>query len=309
MIGLGVGIDYALFLVSRHRFQVGQGMEVRESIAMAVGKTGSAIVFAGGTVVIALLALSVAGIPLVSSLGYASAVAVVTAVLAAITLLPALLSLVGRHIESLALPAFMRPKPKEPGRGFWERWARWVTGHPWLAVAVAALILVPLIIPVFWLNLGQEDIAATPTDTQERQAYDLMAQGFGVGYNGPFLIATRLGTPATANPSVQAQEDQANALQAQLDQEQKEGKAQQAQLESESNALKAQQAQLEQQQASLQAQASSLQAQAAALERQAAPVQAQAAELRRRARRPQRPGASLRAQVQTLIGRAEARRA
>ena len=100
MIGLGVGIDYALFLVSRHRTNRARGMELNESIAMAVATSGSAIVFAGTTVVIALLALLVAGIPLVTALGYSSAVAVVTAVLAAITLLPAVLSLVGPHIES-----------------------------------------------------------------------------------------------------------------------------------------------------------------------------------------------------------------
>ena len=91
MIGLGVGIDYSLFLVSRHRRQIAAGMEMRESIATTVATSGGAVVFAGGTVVIALVALAVAGIPLVTSLGYASAVAVLTAVLAAITLLPALL--------------------------------------------------------------------------------------------------------------------------------------------------------------------------------------------------------------------------
>ena len=102
MIGLGVGIDYSLFLVNRHRRQIAAGMEMRESIATTVATSGGAVVFAGGTVVIALLALAVAGIPLVTSLGYASAVAVLTAVLAAITLLPAILALAGRRIDSLA---------------------------------------------------------------------------------------------------------------------------------------------------------------------------------------------------------------
>ena len=128
MIGLGVGIDYSLFLVSRHRRQIADGMEMRESIATTVATSGGAVVFAGGTVVIALVALAVAGIPLVTSLGYASAVAVLTAVLAAITLLPALLALVGRRIESVRLPAFLRPKTKEPGTGLWDRLGP--RGHP-----------------------------------------------------------------------------------------------------------------------------------------------------------------------------------
>ena len=122
MIGLGVGIDYALFLVSRHRAQLAEGEEMHESIALALATSGSAIVFAGGTVVIALVSLAVAGIPLVSSLGYSSAIAVLTAVLAATTLLPAVMSLVGRHIHSLSLPAFLRPRPKEPSKGHWARW-------------------------------------------------------------------------------------------------------------------------------------------------------------------------------------------
>ena len=119
MIGLGVGIDYALFLVSRHRAQRREGMAVEESIATAVGTSGTAIVFAGTTVVIALVTLVVAGVPLVTSLGYASAFAVATAVIAAITLLPAVLAILGTRIESLRLPAFLRPRPKAPDRGFW----------------------------------------------------------------------------------------------------------------------------------------------------------------------------------------------
>src|SRR6266542_895586 len=134
MIGLGVGIDYALFLVSRYRAFLKEGLEVHEAIAMAVATSGSAIVFAGTTVVIALVTLLIAGIPLVTSLGYASAFAVITAVLAALTLLPAIFSLLGRHVESVRVPAFMRPKPKPPERGFWGAWARAVTAHPWLAI-------------------------------------------------------------------------------------------------------------------------------------------------------------------------------
>jgi uncharacterized membrane protein YdfJ with MMPL/SSD domain len=130
MIGLGVGIDYALFLVTRHRDQLARGIERHESIARAVATSGSAIVFAGGTVIIALLSLWVAGIPLVASLGYASAVAVFTAVLAAITLLPAILSLAGRHLFGGKLPAFLRPRSRPGAIPLWSRWAATVTADP-----------------------------------------------------------------------------------------------------------------------------------------------------------------------------------
>ena len=136
MIGLGVGIDYALFLITRHQEQLRDGMPIEDSIANAVATSGSAIVFAGSTVVIALLSLRVAGIPLLSTLGLASAIAVVTAVLVAITLLPAFLGLLGTGSSWLAMPAFMRTqKPAE--QGVWAKWAGVVAGRP---VRVAGLV-------------------------------------------------------------------------------------------------------------------------------------------------------------------------
>src|SRR5512133_3300873 len=269
MIGLGVGIDYALFLVSRHRGNRKQGMAVHESVAMAVATSGSAIVFAGTTVVIALLALLVAGIPLVTALGYSSAVAVVTAVLAAITLLPAVLSLVGPHIESVRVPAFFRPSPKDLEGGFWGGWARVLTRRPWLGIAGVLALLIPLIVPFFSLNLGQEDIGATPKSTTERQAYDLMAAGFGVGYNGPLLVAVKFGSHPKPSSEYTSQQQQAQSLQKQLEQEQKQGKSQQAQLTAQANALNAQSQKLTAQQKQLEQQQGSLQAQQADLERQA----------------------------------------
>ena len=280
MIGLGVGIDYALFLVMRHLHQVRGGMDVRESIARAVGTSGTAIVFAGTTVVIALLALAVAGIPLVTALGYSSAVAVVTAVIGAVTLMPALLSIAGHRILSLRLPKFLHPAEKPPGKGLWAAWARFVTGHPWLAVLLAACILIPLIIPFFSLNFGQEDIGATPKSTTERQAYDLISEGYGPGYNGPFLIATELDPKATADPIVIENKADAEALQNELEQEQQQGQDQQQQLEEEGDQLKADQADLEQQQAELERQQTELEQEAAALQSQGAELERQAAELR-----------------------------
>src|SRR5215467_6721783 len=200
MIGLGVGIDYSLFLVNKYREHHARGADHREAIALSVATAGSAIVFAGTTVMIALVSLAVAGIPLVTSLGLVTAVAVLTAVLAALSLLPAVMSLLGRHLFGGKLPAFLRPRSR-PGRaGLWERWAGLVTRYPWVWAVVAAAILVPLIIPLFSLHLGQEDIGVTPAGTTERQAFDLLSAGFGPGYNGPLLVAVKLDPQAKESP-------------------------------------------------------------------------------------------------------------
>jgi uncharacterized membrane protein YdfJ with MMPL/SSD domain len=269
MIGLGVGIDYALFLVTRHRDNRKRGMDLHESIAMAVATSGSAIVFAGSTVVIALLALLVAGIPLVTALGYSAAVAVITAVLAALTLLPAVLAIVGSHIESVHVPAFLRPSPKDLEGGFWGGWARALTTRPWWAILAVFALLIPLIVPFLSLDLGQEDIGATPKSTTERQAYDMLTAGFGVGYNGPLLVAVSLGTPAKQSSEYTSQYQQATSLQKQLKQEQKQGKSQQQQLQTKASSLTAQGNQLTAQQKLLEQQQGSLEAQQAALEKQA----------------------------------------
>ena len=268
MIGLGVGIDYALFLVSRYRSERADGRPTDEAIAIAVATSGTAIVFAGTTVVIALVTLIVAGIPLVTSLGYSAAFAVLTAVLAAITWLPALFSIAGRHIDSLRLPAFLRPKPKPHGAGAWGAWGRFVTRHPWRCIALTMAILLPLIVPVFSLELGQEDVGATPRSTTERKAYDLMASGFGVGYNGPLIVAVALEPPAKADPEVVQQEKQAKSLQAKLESEQQQGEAEAAELNDQADALEAEQGSLEAQQAALEEQGAALGVERAELERQ-----------------------------------------
>ena len=266
MIGLAVGIDYALFLVTRHRARCSEGMEFHESIARAVGTAGTAVVFAGCTVVVALLSLFVAGIPLVSALGYTAAVAVATAVLAAITLLPALMSLAGRRINSLALPARLRGSDDPDKQGVWGRWAGFVTKHPLIPVLFAVALMVPLIIPVLSLELGQEDIGQTNPATMERKAYDLMAKGYGPGFNGPLIIAVAVAPKAKGDPEVVDQENQLKALQKTLEQEQKEGNQQQAEITAEQAQLEQQQQQLEQKQALLNQQAAELQAQQAQLE-------------------------------------------
>jgi uncharacterized membrane protein YdfJ with MMPL/SSD domain len=279
MIGLAVGIDYALFLVTRHRGQMREGMEFHESIARAVGTAGTAVVFAGCTVVVALLSLFVAGIPLVAALGYTAAVAVGTAVLAAVTLLPALMALAGRHIDSLALPVWLHPKDDPAKEGIWGRWAGFVTRHPLIPVLLAVGLMVPLIIPVLSLELGQEDIGQTNPATMQRRAYDLMSQGYGPGFNGPLIIAVAVAPKAKGDPKVVDQENQLKSLQKTLKQEQKEGKQQQAEISSEQAQLEHQQAQLEHKQALLSQQSAALQAQQAQLEQQQAALEAQGAKL------------------------------
>jgi putative drug exporter of the RND superfamily len=197
MIGLGVGIDYALFIVTRHKLQLAEGMELRESIARATATAGGAVVFAGFTVVIALCSLAFAGIPLVSTLGFTAAIAVVVAVCAAATLLPAMLGALGPRIDSLSIHrGKANPADAEPHG--WRRWAERVAGRPWIATTVAMVVLVVLALPIFQLELGQNDISALPKDTTSRQAYDSLDKGFGPGVNGPLLIASEFSSPAEA---------------------------------------------------------------------------------------------------------------
>ena len=192
MIGLGVGIDYALFVVTRHRAGMRAGLEPAEAAARATATAGGAVVFAGSTVVVALLSLGLAGIPLVWTLGYSAAIAVLVAMFAAITLLPALLALVGRRIDSLKLPFGERHKRDDHSHG-WARWAEGVARRPVPAVVFAALLLLIVALPVRNLHLGQEDDGALPKSTQTKQSYDLLTEGFGVGQNGPLLIAMDVG--------------------------------------------------------------------------------------------------------------------
>ena len=195
MIGLGVGIDYALFIVTKHKLHLAHGVEMNESIARATATSGGAVVFAGVTVVIALCSLVVAGIPLVSTLGYTAAIAVGVSVLAAITLLPALLGALGEHIDSLRVQ-IGRTHPDDQQPHGWARMARAVGGRPWPYMIASTILLLVLAFPLVHLQLGQSDQSVLPTSTTSRQAYDAITQGFGAGSNGPLLIAVRFGTPA-----------------------------------------------------------------------------------------------------------------
>jgi uncharacterized membrane protein YdfJ with MMPL/SSD domain len=309
MIGLGVGIDYALFLVTRHQEQLRDGMAMNDSIANAVATAGSAIVFAGGTVVIALLSLYVAGIPLVTALGLASAVGVVAAVLGAISLLPALLGLLKHRVHWVRLPKFVAP-PHVPGKGMWHRWAGVVRRHPIIVSVVSLACLVPLVIPAFSLELGQEDVGATNPATTERKAYDLITAGFGVGFNGPLQVASQLEPAATPSAEYTQKYDKATSLQKQLEKDQKQLPKQKKQLEQQQKQLEAQQAKLTQegnelkaQQASLTAQGDQLKAEQASLEQQGAQLQQQKARLEAQQRTLEAQKAALKRKFEALAAR------
>ena len=195
MIGLGVGIDYALFVVTRYRTQLAAGMPVLDAAARATATSGAAVVFAGVTVMIAICGLAIAGVPILAAVGYATSLVVALAVLAAITLLPALLGLVGTRIDRLRLPWAGR----STGAG-WQRWSQRVGRHPWVSVVLSLTIMLGLAAPALSLRLGQPDSGSASTSTTERRAYDLLAAGFGPGTNGPLLLAVDLASPARPGP-------------------------------------------------------------------------------------------------------------
>jgi len=192
MIGLAVGIDYALFILSRHRTQLARGEDPEESAAMAVGTAGSAVVFAGLTVIIALLGLLVVGIPFLSVMGVGAAVAVLIAIGVATTLLPALLGLAkGRLAPKEGSRAWKRAVAAEKGeqKTMGMRWVKGVMKRPVLATLGVVAILGTLAIPALSLDLNLPDGGSQPAGSTQREAYDLVTEGFGPGYNGPLVVA------------------------------------------------------------------------------------------------------------------------
>jgi RND superfamily putative drug exporter len=192
MIGLGVGIDYSLFIVTRARSARQQGMSVHDAIGHAAATSGSAVAFAGITVVIALLSLAVSGVSLITVLGQAAAIVVVVAVLASMTLLPALLGLCGDRIERLRVGRDKRPTLGHSA--YWQRWGERLGRRPGLFAAGAVALLLALASPVMGLALGLTDQASAPESATSRQAYDLMTESFGAGSNGPLLVTADLGS-------------------------------------------------------------------------------------------------------------------
>lgn len=187
MIGLGVGIDYALFLVTRHREFLSNRMTVEESAGRAVATAGQAVVVAGGTVVIAILGLAVAGIPYMTAAGVATSFIVLIMVLASLTLLPAFLGLAGQKINGRRRRAINPQRSTVSPR--WLRWGSHVSRNAWAYAIGVTLVLVGLTAPVLDLRLGFPDEGTLPESSTQRRAYDLVAEGFGAGINGPLVIA------------------------------------------------------------------------------------------------------------------------
>ncbi|AEN10513.1 MULTISPECIES: MMPL family transporter [unclassified Streptomyces] len=189
MIGLAVGIDYALFIVSRYRAELAEGREREEAAGRAVGTAGSAVVFAGLTVVIALVGLAVVNIPMLSKMGFAAAGTVAIAVLIALTLVPALLGVAGKQVMGRkarkAADAENKPDAK-PNMG--TRWARFVLRKPVWVLLAGVVGLGVIAVPAASLEMGLPDDGSQPRSTTQRQAYDLLSDGFGPGFNGPLLV-------------------------------------------------------------------------------------------------------------------------
>lgn len=190
MLGLAVGIDYSLFILSRHRTQLAAGEDAEESAGIAVGTAGNAVVFAGVTVIVALLGLFVVGLPFLSVLGASAALAVAVAVVAAITLLPALMGLSGEKLrpkpgsQAARVAAYSADNPS-----FGRRWVRMVAKRPLTVTLITVLGLGGMALPALSLDLNLPGGGQEPEGSTQRQAYDLISAGFGPGYNGPLLIA------------------------------------------------------------------------------------------------------------------------
>ncbi len=195
LIGLGVGIDYALFIVTRHRRGLKRGVPVEEAAVGAVATTGRAVVFAGATVCIALLGMLILRLGFLNGVAVAACLTVILAVAASVTLLPALLSFIGpralsrRERHRLAEHG---PEPELP-TGLAARWSAFVERHPKKLGAVALAVMALLALPTLSLHLGTSDQGNDPKSSTTRQAYDLLADGFGPGVNGPLTLVTRVG--------------------------------------------------------------------------------------------------------------------
>jgi uncharacterized membrane protein YdfJ with MMPL/SSD domain len=189
MLGLAVGIDYSLFILSRHRQNMGEGMSSHQAAAKATATAGSAVVFAGATVVIALTGLAVLGIPFLTVMGFAAAGTVAIAVLIALTLTPALLGFLGERAARANRVLDWRPRRRQPRQDKLSvRYAKWVTSHPVPVLLTGLVLLVGVAVPALDMKLGLPDDGAKPTDTTERRSYDMLTDGFGPGFNGPLTI-------------------------------------------------------------------------------------------------------------------------
>ena len=190
MIGIGVGIDYALLVVTRYRTGLHDGLTPEQAVVLSLDTSGRAVIFAGLTVVFALLGMFMMNLEFVRGVSIAAILAVFLTAAAAITMLPALLGFAGRNIDKLGLP-HRKEREGDSERSFWYRWSRLIQAHPWPALIVSAGILIVMAIPLFSIRLGFGDTGNLPEDDTARNAYDLVAEGFGPGRNSPLLVVAR----------------------------------------------------------------------------------------------------------------------
>jgi RND superfamily putative drug exporter len=200
LIGLGVGIDYALFVVTRHRTGLKAGLSPEESAVRALNTSGRAVIFAGATVCIAMLGMLVLNLQFLTGIGVSAAVMVVVSVVAASTLLPAMLGILGIRVLSRRERRRLATEGAHDvhAQGFWYRWARFVERRPALLAPIALLVIAALAVPVFSLRLGNSDQGNNPANTTTRKAYDLLANGFGPGFNGPLQLVATIASPEDA---------------------------------------------------------------------------------------------------------------
>ncbi len=196
MIGIGVGIDYALFIVTRYRQGIFEGRDPRDAVVMSLMTSGRSVLFAGGTVVISLFGLFLIGQPYMIGLATACIAAVLMVLIAALTLLPAMLGFAGGAIDKLHIPGLLQSGGPPPPNGFWYRWSRFIQRRALLTGILAVIVLVLLALPMFSMRLAFTDSGNDPTTQTTRQAYDLLAQGFGPGFNGPLVVAVDMHGPA-----------------------------------------------------------------------------------------------------------------
>jgi RND superfamily putative drug exporter len=194
MIGLGVGIDYALFIMARYRENRAAGQDNPTALSNAMGSAGSAVLLAGGTVVVAMAALVLTGLGFLASMGLSTSLVVLFAVATALTLLPALLSLLGNRTDAGRLVGRRRPVKHAQDTAWW-RFAHRVSGRPWPYLAVASAVLLALAAPALRMETGFPDAGDDSTSTTHRRAYDLLAEGFGPGFNAPLLLVADLRSP------------------------------------------------------------------------------------------------------------------
>ena len=198
MLGIAVGIDYALFIMSRHRENLVAGMDVPESIGRSLATAGGAVVFAGSTVVIAMLGLIVVGAPSITTMAFAVAFAIIVAVAVAITLLPALLGMAGQRLAAPTLPGLRNRRVSAGDTNLGTRWTSWVARRPWLSFGMAVVAMLVMAVPLLDLETAFPSAGSAPEETTHRRAHDLIAGGFGPGFNGPLLMVVDHADVSTA---------------------------------------------------------------------------------------------------------------